>query len=254
MEKKILFIREASNFLVNAMVMSLKNAGFSVESLEPDSSDAEKILNSFDSILIYMEGNQYHFEKIYGILKKFYENENSKTPLFIIGNQAELELAYKFIQKIFISAIFTRPVNMQDVIARLDFQFNKNKNYVAKKSLLVVDDDGVMLRTMNNWFSKKYEVFLANSGTNAISALAQHKIDLILLDYEMPVVSGLQVFEMIRNEPSTAKIPVIFLTGKDDKETVLKVVSAKPEKYLLKTMPPEALIKAVDDFLSGESH
>ena len=70
---------------------------------------------------------------------------------------------------------------------------------------------------------------------NAISLLTQHHVDLILLDYEMPVVSGLQVLEMLRSEPATANIPVIFLTAKDDRETVMKVVAAHPEKYLLKT-------------------
>ena len=115
-----------------------------------------------------------------------------------------------------------------------------------------MDDDGVMLRAMNNWLSKKYEVFLANSGMNAITLLSQRKVDLILLDYEMPVASGLQVFEMLKNESSTAEIPVIFLTGKDDKDTVMKVLSSKPKKYLLKTLPPEELVEAVDSFFRGD--
>ncbi len=122
----------------------------------------------------------------------------------------------------------------------------------GKKRILVVDDDGVMLRAMNNWLSKKYEVFLANSGMNAITLLSQRKVDLILLDYEMPVASGLQVFEMLKNESSTAEIPVIFLTGKDDKDTVMKVLSSKPKKYLLKTLPPEELVEAVDSFFRGD--
>lgn len=251
MEKKILFIRESSNFLANAIVMSLKNEGYTVESASPDLKETDSLDFKTDLILVYMEGTPYHFEKIFSKLKVLYGSMEINTPLYIIGNQAELDFAYNFISKLYISSVFNRPVNMQDVIARLEGEFNSGSTYTTKKSILVVDDDGVMLRTMNNWFAKKYEVFLANSGTNAISVLAQHHVDLILLDYEMPVVSGLQVFEMIRNEPSTAKIPVIFLTGKDDKETVLKVVSAKPEKYLLKTMPAEALIKAVDDFLKN---
>ena len=86
---------------------------------------------------------------------------------------------------------------------------------------------------------------------NAISFLATNRVDLILLDYEMPVISGLQVFEMLKTGDKTKDIPVIFLTGKDDKETVLKVISAKPEKYLLKNMPAEELLKAVDDFFHG---
>ena len=45
--------------------------------------------------------------------------------------------------------------------------------------------------------------------------------------------------------------PVIFLTAKDDKESVMKVVSLKPEKYLLKSMPKEKLTGAIDDFFKS---
>ena len=89
---------------------------------------------------------------------------------------------------------------------------------------------------------------MASSGMNAITFLAKNPVDLILLDYEMPVASGPQVLEMIRSEPATSSIPVMFLTSKSDRESVLKVVSLKPEKYLLKTMPPEELIANIDDF------
>ena len=52
----------------------------------------------------------------------------------------------------------------------------------GRKRILVVDDDGMMLRTMKNWLSKKYDVYMANSGMNAISLLAKNRVDLILLD------------------------------------------------------------------------
>ena len=83
---------------------------------------------------------------------------------------------------------------------------------------------------------------------NAITYLAKNKPDLILLDYEMPVVTGAKVLEMIRSELSTASLPVIFLTSKSDKESVMEVLKLKPEGYLLKTMSPGEILKALDDF------
>ena len=53
---------------------------------------------------------------------------------------------------------------------------------------------------------------------------------------------------MIRSEAEFADIPVIFLTSKGDKESVMKVMELKPDGYLLKTMPPEQIKKSVDDF------
>ncbi len=64
----------------------------------------------------------------------------------------------------------------------------------------------------------------------------------------MPVCDGRQVLEMIRTETEFADIPVIFLTSRGDKESVLEVMALKPEGYLLKTMPPAEIIRSVDEF------
>jgi len=117
-----------------------------------------------------------------------------------------------------------------------------------KKKILVVDDSGAMLRNVKGWLENKYQVILANSGAMAIKYLALNRPDLILLDYEMPVCDGKQVLEMIRTEMEFTDIPVIFLTSKGDKESVMKVMALKPEGYLLKTMEPAQIIAAVDDF------
>ena len=64
----------------------------------------------------------------------------------------------------------------------------------------------------------------------------------------MPVVDGPQVLQMLREEPETANIPVIFLTGVGTKEAVQRVVSLKPDGYVLKTTTKEELLK----FLKGK--
>ena len=116
--------------------------------------------------------------------------------------------------------------------------------------MLIIDDDGAMLRMMRTWLSVKYHVYMASSGKIAMSFLMQNPVDLILLDYEMPVMSGPDVLKEIRETPAIKDIPVIFLTAKDDKESVMKVISLKPAKYLLKSMPKEKLIGAIDDFFT----
>ncbi|MBQ6028653.1 MAG: response regulator transcription factor, partial [Treponema sp.] len=71
--------------------------------------------------------------------------------------------------------------------------------------------------------------------------------DMILLDYEMPVLSGLDVFQLIKADPSTAKIPVVFLTANDDSDVVKQVVAARPVGYLLKNTPPGILVQKIAD-------
>lgn len=82
----------------------------------------------------------------------------------------------------------------------------------------------------------------------AIKYMVMKRPDLVLLDYEMPVCDGRQVLEMIRAESDLADIPVIFLTNKNDRESVTKVTALKPEGYLLKTMEPVKIVKAIDNF------
>ena len=121
-----------------------------------------------------------------------------------------------------------------------------------KKKVLVVDDSGAMLRNVKGWLEDRYQVILANSGAMAIKYLATNRPDLVLLDYEMPVVDGRQVLEIIRTETEFSDVPVIFLTSKDDRESVMQVMALKPEGYLLKTMEPARIIAEVDAFFERQ--
>ena len=80
--------------------------------------------------------------------------------------------------------------------------------------------------------------------------IADNKPDLILLDYEMPVISGPQVLEMIRSESKVQSTPVIFLTGKGDRESVMKVMELRPDGYLLKSLPREKILASVREFFA----
>ena len=80
----------------------------------------------------------------------------------------------------------------------------------------------------------------------AITFLLKNEVDLILLYYEMPVVDGPQVLQMLRQEPATANIPVVFLTGIGTRESVARVMSLKPEGYILKSTTREDLLAFLD--------
>ncbi len=116
----------------------------------------------------------------------------------------------------------------------------------APKNILVVDDSDFMRARIVKLLSESYIVSEASSSIAAISSIAVNRPDLIVLDYEMPVCDGRQALEMIRSDKNTADIPVVFLTGKGDRESVQKVMALKPEGYLLKSMPDEEIIKYID--------
>jgi CheY-like chemotaxis protein len=89
---------------------------------------------------------------------------------------------------------------------------------------------------------------MANSGLQAIKWLGKNSVDLILLDHEMPITSGPQVLEMLRSDEETKDIPVMFLTGKSDKESVMAVVALRPEGYFLKTIQKAELLEKLEEF------
>jgi len=121
-----------------------------------------------------------------------------------------------------------------------------------KKKILVVDDSELVREAMKRLFGTDYEVTAANSGLAAIRCITLNRPDLILLDYAMPVCDGSQVLEMIRAEEDFTDIPVFFLTGRVDKESVQKVIALKPTGYLVKTQNLSEIKKGIDAFFDGK--
>ncbi|OQA21879.1 MAG: Chemotaxis protein CheY [Firmicutes bacterium ADurb.Bin354] len=117
-----------------------------------------------------------------------------------------------------------------------------------KRCILVVDDDTTYLRTIRGWLKDSYRVGMANSGMQALTWLAGNTPDLILLDYDMPVTDGPQVLKMIHGEPGSSDIPVMFLTGRSDKKSIMKVLSLKPAGYLLKSIDRNTLLETLDNY------
>lgn len=111
-----------------------------------------------------------------------------------------------------------------------------------------MDDDASYLGLVREWLKGTYKVAMANSGLQAIKWLGKNKADLILLDHEMPVTSGPQVLEMLRNDEETRDIPVMFLTGKSDKKSVMEVMSLRPQGYFLKSIEKDQLLKELAEF------
>ena len=138
--------------------------------------------------------------------------------------------------------ILPRPLDYSNYINIVNTYTKKAATGELKKSILVVDDDPNYMNLVREWLKDTYKVSMATSGLRAIKWLGANKVDLILLDYEMPVTDGPQVLEMLRADDDTKDIPVMFLTGRDDKESVMAVVSLKPEGYFLKTIGKDELL------------
>ncbi len=121
-----------------------------------------------------------------------------------------------------------------------------------KPHIIVVDDNAVLLRNMRNMLQENYRVSLANSAVQCMKIMEQQRPDLIILDYEMPVIDGKQTLAMIRAEEKYKDIPVIFLTGIADKAHVDAVLDLKPAGYFVKPPMQSKIIGAIEDILSKQ--
>lgn len=119
-----------------------------------------------------------------------------------------------------------------------------------KRKILVVDDSVTICYGITKLLEPDYEVAQAESGVAAIRTITLNRPDLILLDYEMPVVDGKQTLEMLRWEKSFSDIPVIFLTGRSDPELVKNLLALKPAGYLLKDLKPAEIKTKIDAFFA----
>ena len=249
LEKRVFLVGDKKSFMVSSIAKELQDRGFEVIQSPPDVTAIEHIENKPSVYLIYVDDIDAMMEFFVYLRDKAIEDTLS---ISVIGSPDEIEKIYTATTKDKIAAAFVRPVNVKELGVKMLEIVEAEEVRLQKKKILVIDDDGTMLRTIKNWLSAKYQVFMVNSGMAAITFLAKNTVDLILLDYEMPITNGPKVLEMLRSEVSTSSIPVMFLTVKGDKESVMNVLSLKPEKYLLKTMPPAELLANIDEFFERQ--
>lgn len=143
--------------------------------------------------------------------------------------------------------------NAMDEIDQYLVMRKEQEKKPQKKKILVVDDSMTVRQSMMELFSKDYEVSAVESGVAAIRVITLNRPDLILLDYEMPVVDGKQTLEMLRSEKEFTSIPVIFLTGRGDAQSVKNVLDLKPAGYLLKYLNREEIKRNIDEFFQKQN-
>lgn len=265
MKTKVAFICDETNhFLVRSMVAELREAGYDVD-VYPMSTNAYSFISSEHGIfIIHMDGFSSDSGKFLGSLEVVMGDKKKERRLYLIGTDENLRQASSCIEQTLVTHAFRRPVNMESVLKELSI-INPSYSYdgslkiadgmaqdSSRRTILIVDDDDIYLRTIESWFTDEYNVYTAASVTSALSLLKKARTDLLLLDYEMPLLSGLDFLRILRSEPATEKIPIIFLTAKDDKDIILEILKEGPTGYLLKTTAPILLKHYIRNFFEGK--
>lgn len=125
----------------------------------------------------------------------------------------------------------------------------KPENETVKKRILAVDDAVIILRRITDALEEYYDVVTVNSGARALRYLEKEKPDLILLDIRMMPKDGLETLREIRAMEDRADIPVIMLTGVEDKKSVIEGIKLGIRDYILKPFFPEDLLERIQRVL-----
>ena len=181
-------------------------------------------------------------------------NNYATVPVICIGTFSEQEEYGEFLKSSQFYGLLRPVANEQllDKICKL-LEINKDavnsRNSSSKKRVLLVDDNAIQLRVLNELLKNSYDVQMATSGVKAISLICKKLPDIIFLDYDMPMCDGKMTLEMIRDVEEAKDIPVVFLTGVSDKAHIEAVLALKPAGYMLKPANADKIFDTIERIL-----
>lgn len=105
---------------------------------------------------------------------------------------------------------------------------------MEKNSILVIDDDHAVRGLLQEILEEKYNVLQADSGESGIEKVKHYKPDLVLLDLKMPGKDGFQVCRELKQDESTEKTPIIFLTASSETQNLVEAFHFGADDFIEK--------------------
>ena len=246
-ETNLLIIGGKESFIIRVLMKKLSDAGIHPVFTEPSIDAVNELFAKVNLVTYYLEAHEQPSAEILTYLSDHLRQDGKQ--IILIGEPNDTDDVKKVLHSSVVYKVFKRPLDYDAFISAVNLQSFEADEGLNKKSILIVDDDPNYMSLIREWLKDTYKVSMATSGLRAMKWLgAENKVDLILLDYEMPVTDGPQVLEMLRSDEDTKRIPVIFLTGRGDKDSVMSVMSLKPQGYLLKTISRVELLEKLSAF------
>jgi two-component system chemotaxis response regulator CheY len=121
------------------------------------------------------------------------------------------------------------------------------------KELLVVDDSKVMRDMVVACLRGMPEARFtqAGSGLEAIERLSLGRFDLVVLDLNMPDISGIEVLEFVRAQDNLRNLPIIVVTTRGDEASRTSALAAGASQFMTKPFTPEAIVREAERLLAG---
>jgi two-component system alkaline phosphatase synthesis response regulator PhoP len=120
----------------------------------------------------------------------------------------------------------------------------------ATKTILLVDDEAnLRILVSTTLDDAQYRIIEATDGTAALELARQQRPDLLVLDWVMPGLNGIEVVQALRQDPVTAHIPIIMLSARGQETDKERGRSVGTSAYLVKPFSPLELLRTVEEIL-----
>ena len=118
-------------------------------------------------------------------------------------------------------------------------------------TVLVVDDFSTMRRIVRNILRdlEFKNIIEAEDGDAAVTILKTQKVDLIVSDWNMPKMTGLDLLKWVRSNEKTAKLPFLMVTAESQKENIIEAVKARVSNYVVKPFTAATLGEKLEKIL-----
>jgi len=116
---------------------------------------------------------------------------------------------------------------------------------MKQKILVIEDEQDIQTLLEYNLQQAGYEVVLCENGEDGLWLAIEHKPDLILLDWMLPLLSGIELLRQLRNRADTREIPVIMMTARGEEGDRLRGLDGGADDYVTKPFSPAELVARV---------
>lgn len=243
-KKKIAIILQQYSIVIKGVERRLKEIGYDVMLIKPESDLLQAVSGQIDLFVLYLpkdsknrDEEEAMFQMVLQVCDVMKTYEKS---MVLIGERSYRDNLMSFDPLLEECEWVDRPVDMKLLAHAIERALGGETN--IKKQILIVDDDPTYAGMVSTWIKEFYKTDILTSGKQVARFLEKKRVDLILLDYEMPIMNGTQVFRMLRNDSETEDIPVVFLTGVGTADEVKQVLALKPDGYVLKSTTREQLL------------
>ncbi len=244
--EKVIYIAKQQYLMDRAVEDHLREAGFDVMKIAEDLEEVNRRRHEAEIFIYNPAEDSGEAKNLVSYLATFCRD--SRKSLCLLGDKDSLEELKSLPEVMDIARTYTTPVDMKKLAADVLDLSKRQQEYRRRKKVLIVDDDEDFLAIMTRWLKNAYDVKGLQSGQDALDHLATEQPDLVLLDYEMPEMDGYEVMEHIQKNSATFRIPIIFLTGINDRESVMRIIKQRPDGYILKSTKKAELLDTLAKF------